>query len=89
MKKVLLLACCLFLTGCNSDEVQRLTTKFCGFIPTVETIAAIFLQSGSTANSVGIAQAICNAVTTLPKAQGPNQPVARVGAVIVQGRFVR
>ncbi len=96
MKKLLLLGT-LALAGCAGistpnggiKDIQNAAASICRFVPAAKTVADILL-SGSMAvtTTIGVATAICNAVTTAPLADGgPRQ--AKVGGVVIRGRFVR
>lgn len=96
-KLILSLVCCTALAACTTTgqvedkikEVQNYTRLACSFLPTVETVAKI-LAGGTvidTASAVG--NAICNAVTTAPLADGPGDRVPRVNGVVIKGRFVK
>src|SRR5262245_66540989 len=82
----------LALVGCaggNSATVQQIidaTRAACSFVPTVETILELLNQSGPFADVLGIANAICGAVTQ-PRARdaGP----ATVHGGIIRDRFGR
>jgi len=82
----------LALVGCaggNSATVQQIidaTRAACSFVPTVETILELLNQSGPFADVLGIANAICGAVTQ-PRARDAGPPT--VNGVIIRGRFVR
>jgi len=80
------------VSGCTVEqakEVQAQTVAACKFLPTIETISAIFTQSAYLTTGSAIASQICNAVTNLPLADGPGGRVPRVGNVVVVGRFVK
>lgn len=69
------------------SSVQSYATQLCRFVPTAATVISIF--SGPTGQNVAtVANAICDAVTTRPLADGPGSRVPRVAGVRIQGRFV-
>jgi hypothetical protein len=81
-------------TGSNGqviDQVRQVAVVTCGFLPTVETVAAIISAGNPLISGVStIASAICAAVTALPPVQlrrGAAPPT--VAGVVIHGRFVR
>jgi ABC-type Fe3+-hydroxamate transport system substrate-binding protein len=66
--------------------VQSYATQLCRFVPTASSVLSIFNASAGDSVSV-IANAICNAVTTRPLADGPGDRIPRVNGVRVKGRF--
>ncbi len=102
MKKLLLaipLAAALTFGGCATtggnvnviEQVRQAAVAVCGFLPTVETVAAI-LASGNpiVATASGIANAICDAVTHLPPMTARRgAPAPSVAGVVIHGKFVR
>lgn len=72
----------------KAKEVQGYAVKLCSFLPTTASIISIFNSGfGDSVSKVGTA--ICDAVTTIPLADGPGDRKPRVHGVVVQGRFVR
>jgi len=74
------------------EQVRQVAVATCGFLPTVETVAAIIsagnpLVSGASA----IATAICAAVSSIPPRTAGKRggAVPTVAGVVVHGRFVR
>lgn len=78
-------------------QVQAGTRAACSFIPTVQTIASIFLSGNPIyATASGIVSAICNAVAppvTASARRRASQPVVVIGGgappVKIEGDFVR
>lgn len=97
MKKLLLiaalalpLAACASGGGTTISDVQARTAKVCSFVPTATTVANILAARNSLVQSASsIANAICNAVTTRPLADGPGDRKPRVNGVVVRGKFIR
>ena len=101
--KYLAVVGCLLLAGCGTTglgssvstqqvsakikEVQEWTKTICKFVPTVGTIANI-LSGGQAMPVTAIADAICNAVTTAPLADGGRR-TPKVNGVVVKGKFVK
>jgi hypothetical protein len=87
----------LALAGCQTADVeskisavQSGTRIACKFVPTVATVAKILAAGNPLVDSAkGVADAICNAVTTAPLADGPGDRTPRVNGVVVKGQFVR
>lgn len=96
MRILLIPAMLLALPGCSNipgteakiKQVQDQALFYCRFLPTVSTVAAILSKSPivNTASSIG--SQICDAVTTLPLADGPGDRLPRVNGVVVRGKFV-
>ncbi len=93
------------LTGCNGtpdaatfvEQVRKTTTTACGFLPTVETVMAIF-NANPALPVVQVANAVCSAVlgvSTMPgsghKLGVETKPVVKVGdkAIKIDGEFVK
>lgn len=80
-------------TGSVTDaikQVQEYTALACKFVPTVATVAAIF-SGGASSSIAAIAQDICNAVTTVPLADGPRRVPyvqTRRGKVPIKGHRI-
>ncbi len=68
-------------------QVQSIATQVCRFVPTVSTIIKIF--STGLDGVTDAANAICNAVTNRPLADGPGDRTPRVRGIVVKGKFVR
>lgn len=97
MKRPVLMLC-LLLAGCattpspdkiseEARKIQGYTKLFCQFVPTIGTIATI-LSSGTAAGITTIAKDICDAVTTMPLADGGPR-AAKVYGIPIKGRFVK
>lgn len=69
-------------------SVREYAKKVCAYVPTVATVVSIF-SSGYGTDVAAVANAICNAVTTVPLADGPGDRLPRVNGVVVRGRFVK
>lgn len=100
MRKFMLgtaLAAFLAAGGCattsNTDivsEVQTITTAACSFVPTADTIVALFGSSPALATAEAVAGAICAAVT--PKSAALKRgtaPLPKVNGIVIHGSFVR
>lgn len=92
-KMIAIAVAMLVLAGCDKTTgkvdltgAQNLAVQFCGFLPTVQTVAAIF-NTGSAALDTAseVATAICAAIST-PRSAG--QP-PMVAGVPVQGQRVK
>lgn len=68
-------------------SVQSYATQLCRFIPTAGTVISIF-NSGFANDVATVANAICNAVTTNPLADGPGDRLPRVNGIVVKGKRV-
>ncbi len=96
MKKIILAAAlALSVAACETTqvvdkikEVQSYTALTCKFIPTLATVTALFNQAaGASVASIG--NAVCQAVTNIPLADGPGDRKPRVGNVVIKGQFVK
>lgn len=77
-------------TNAQVEQVRKTAVQICGYLPLASTVVNIFASSNPLlTTSVGVAQAICNAVTNRPLADGPGDRTPRVGNVVVRGKFVR
>ena len=96
MKKLAMLVLCFGLTGCatgggidsgqitqKAKDIQNLTRTICAFVPTIQTVVSI-INAGAGA-TIGIANDICAAITTVPLADGGS----RSAKVHVNGRTIR
>lgn len=70
------------------ETVRGIAKQVCAYVPTVATVISIF-NSGFGGDAAMVANAICNAVTTAPLADGPGDRVPRVNGVVIKGKFVR
>lgn len=68
-------------------SVQGYAVSACGYLPLATSVTAIFTKYSQDVAVVG--GAICDAVTTLPLADGPGDGKPRVAGVLVQGKFVK
>jgi hypothetical protein len=79
------------LTGdvlAKAKQVQAYAVTACKFEPYLASVVSIInAGAGTTVGAVG--DAVCNAVTTLPLADGPGDRKPRVAGVVVRGKFVR
>jgi hypothetical protein len=75
--------------------VREVTVQMCGFLPTVETAAALVAVSAPASapvitTAVTIAKKICSAVTAAKPAMllGTERPPIIVDGVVIDGQFV-
>lgn len=73
----------------NPSKVRQIVTATCGFLPTLTSVASVISASPFVPAAGAVADAICDAVTTLPLADGPGDRKPRVNGVVIEGRFVR
>jgi hypothetical protein len=100
---VLGMSAALLLAGCDTTDsaakvsaaiadVQAKARQYCAFVPTAATVAELLktMVPGLT-GTVGVAQAICNAVTNNPMAEGPGkrQRFGQVSGVVIEGHLVK
>lgn len=71
------------------SKVKTAILQGCGYVATIESIAAIISASPFVPAAGAVADAVCNAVTTLPLADGPGDRKARVNGVVVDGYFAK
>lgn len=69
-------------------SVQGYAVSLCGYLPVASSIIAIF-NSNYSSNVAVVGNAICNAVTSIPLADGPGDRKPRVNGVVVKGTFVK
>jgi predicted small secreted protein len=69
-------------------SVRGYATQICAYVPTAATVISIF-NSGYGTDVAAVANAICQAVTTAPLADGPGDHKPRVNGVVVRGQFVK
>jgi hypothetical protein len=84
------------LTACNTseqtaatiDDIQKAAMTACGFLPTANTILAIFNSNPAVTTASAVATAICAAVE---KQGGDGAWVLDVNGtkIPIQGRFIR
>ena len=72
----------------KAAAAQGYATQICAYLPTITSVVAIF-NSGFASDARTVGNAVCNAVTTLPLADGPGDRKPRVNGVLVKGKFVR
>ncbi len=89
------LAAGISVSGCattgtdpNVSATQNLAVTICGFLPTIETVAAIFATGNPLLQTASaVAQAICSAVVP-PKSARLRAVVPQVNGITIQGQFV-
>lgn len=69
-------------------SVQGYTVQVCGYLPAAASVIGIF-NSGYSNAVAAVGSAICNAVTSIPLADGPGDHKPRVNGVIIKGSFVK
>ena len=88
----------LSLAACDpaveTKKVQGAAVQACSFLPTADTVINIAKALYSpitpfTDAASNIANKICDAVTSVPLADGPGDHKPRVAGVIVKGTFVK
>jgi len=67
---------------------QSYAMQICAYDPTISSVVAI-INSGFSADVGVVANAICNAVTSIPLADGPGDHKPRVNGIVVKGSFVK
>lgn len=72
----------------KAKVAQGYAEQICGYRPVLASAIAIF-NSGFSSSVDVVANAICNAVTSIPLADGPGDRKPRVNGVVVQGKFVK
>lgn len=72
----------------KAQVAQTYAQKICGFVPTIASVIGI-INSGFSADVEIVANAVCNAVTSVPLADGPGDHLPRVNGVVVRGKFVK
>lgn len=72
----------------KAKETQGYAVTVCGYLPALASVIAIF-NSGFSSNVAVVGNAVCDAVTSIPLADGPGDHKPRVNGVVVQGKFVR
>jgi hypothetical protein len=71
------------------SKVKQMVLQGCGYVTTAENIAAVITASPFVPAAGAVAEAICQAATNIPFADGPGDHLPRVNGVIVRGYFVR
>ena len=69
-------------------SVQGYATQICGYLPAAASVIGIF-NSGFGSGVSAVSNAICNAVTSIPLADGPGDRKPRVNGVVIKGTFVK
>ena len=69
-------------------SVQGYAVSVCGYLPAASSVIGIF-NSGYGMGVAAIGGAICNAVTSIPLADGPGDRKPRVNGVVIKGTFVK
>lgn len=72
----------------KAAAAQGYATQLCGYLPTLTSVISIF-NSGFGTDAQVVGDAICNAVTSVPLADGPGDHRPRVNGVVVTGKFIR
>lgn len=67
---------------------QGYAVTLCGYLPVAASVIGIF-NSGYSSSVSAVGTAICNAVTSIPLADGPGDGKARVNGVVIKGTFVK
>ena len=72
------------------EQVRQAAVAVCGFLPTVDTVAAILLANNPAyITASAIANGICAAVTAPALKQlGPRRAPPVVAGVVIHGKFV-
>lgn len=71
-------------------QVRQAAVATCGFLPTIETVAAIIAAGNPTVVIAGtVASAICSAVTASTPLARRRGVLPTVNGVVIHGRFVR
>lgn len=69
-------------------SVQGYATQICSYLPAASSVIGIF-NSGYGTDVAAVSNAICNAVTSIPLADGPGDHKPRVNGVVIKGTFVK
>lgn len=75
-------------TKTKVKSVQNYTVSLCSYLPAVASITALF-NSNYSQNVAIVGTAICNAVTSIPLADGPGDRKPRVNGIVIKGKFLR
>lgn len=75
-------------TAQKVKSVQGYATQICSYVPLASSVVNIF-SSGYSSDVSTVANAICDAVTSIPLADGPGDHKPRVNGVIVKGSFIK
>lgn len=71
----------------KAKVAQSYAEQICGYRPYLASAIAIF-NSGFSADVGVVANAVCNAVTSVPLADGPGDHLPRVNGVVIKGKFI-
>lgn len=69
-------------------SVQGYAVQLCGYLPVASSVIGIF-NSGFSTGVAAVGGAICDAVTSIPLADGPGDHKPRVNGVVIKGTFVK
>ena len=72
----------------KAKVAQSYAAQICSYVPTIASVVAI-INSGFSADVGVVANAICNAVTSIPLADGPGDHKPRVNGIVIKGAFVK
>lgn len=72
----------------KAKEAQGYAVTVCGFLPALASVVAIF-NSGFSSSVATVGNAVCDAVTSIPLADGPGDHKPRVNGIVIKGKFVR
>jgi hypothetical protein len=72
----------------KAKVAQSYAAQICSYVPTIASVVAI-INSGFSADVGVVANAICNAVTSIPLADGPGDRKPRVNGVVIKGNFIK
>lgn len=75
-------------TAQKVKSVQGYATQICSYVPLASSVVNIF-SSGYSSDVSTVANAICDAVTSIPLADGPGDHKPRVNGVVIKGSFVK
>lgn len=71
-------------------EIQKLTTRSCGFLPTVTSALAMLTSGNATVLGISsIAKEICRAVSRNAVTLHGEGPKPEINEVIIEGEFIR
>ena len=68
-------------------SVQGYAVSVCGYLPAAASVIGIFNSNFSSSVAI-VGSAICNAVTSIPLADGGSR-VPKVNGVVIKGTFVK
>lgn len=67
------------------SNVKKLVMQGCGYVPNVVDIAAVITASPFVPVAGKLAEAICDAATNIPFADGPGDHLPRVNGITIRG----